>query len=92
MFKLQDEQTYQRLQNEFTQLYKKSKQVFIIAHRQREDYKQAIFSVKSMLGTVESLEELIQLIETRLVKETKFGKAEAYSDCLKAIEKEMKWK
>lgn len=92
MFKLQDEQTYQKLQNEFSQLYKKSKQVFIIAHRKREDYKQAIFNVKSILGTAESLEELVQLIEARLDKETKDGKACAYSDCLKAIEKELKWK
>lgn len=60
MFKLQDEQTYQRLQNEFSQLYKKSKQVFIIVHKKREDYKQAIFSVKSMLGTTESLGELVK--------------------------------
>lgn len=92
MFKLQDEQTYQRLQNEFSQLYKKSKQVFIIVHRKREDYKQAILSVKSMLGTTKSLEELVQLIEARLAKETKDGKACAYSDCLKVIEKELKWK
>lgn len=90
MFKLQDEQTYQRLQNEFTQLYKASKKKFVIVHRKREDYKQAIFAVKSMLGNTESLEELVQTIETRLDKETKDGKACAYSDCLKVIEKEMK--
>lgn len=90
MFKLQDEQTYQRLQNEFSQLYKESKKVFIIVHKKREDYKQAIFSVKSMLGTTDSLEELVRLIEARLNKETKDGKACAYSDCLKAIEKELK--
>ena len=90
MFKLQDEQTYQKLQSEFSQLYKESKKVFIIVHKKREDYKQAIFSVKSMLGTTESLEELVRLIEARLNKETKDGKACAYSDCLKAIEKELK--
>nr|DAK36348.1 MAG TPA: hypothetical protein [Caudoviricetes sp.] len=43
-----------------------------------------------MLGNTDSLEELIQTIEARLTKETKDGKACAYSDCLKAIEKEMK--
>ena len=90
MFKLQDEQTYQKLQSEFSQLYKESKKVFIIVHKKKEDYKQAIFSVKSMLGTTESLEELVRLIEARLNKETKDGKACAYSDCLKAIEKELK--
>ena len=90
MVKLQDEQTYQKLQNEFSQLYKKSKQVFIIVHKKREDYKQAIFSVKAMLGTTESLKELVKDIEARLAKETKDGKACAYSDCLKTIEKEMK--
>lgn len=90
MFKLQDEQTYQRLQNEFSQLHKKSNQVFIIVHRKREDYKQAILAVKSMLSTTDSLEELVKDIEARLVKETKDDKACAYSDCLKAIEKELK--
>lgn len=90
MFKQQNEQTYQRLQNEFSQLYKASKKVFIIVHKKREDYKQAIFSVKSMLGTTDSLEELVKDIEARLTKETKDGKACAYSDCLKAIEKELK--
>ena len=90
MFKQQNEQTYQRLQNEFSQLYKASKKVFIIVHKKREDYKQAIFSVKSMLGTTDSLEELVKDIEARLAKETKDGKACAYSDCLKVIEKEMK--
>lgn len=90
MFKLQDEQTYQRLQNEFSQLYKASKKKFIVVITKREDYKQAIFSVKSMLGITDSLEELVRLIEARLNKETKDGKACAYSDCLKAIEKELK--
>ena len=89
MFKLQDEQTYQRLQNEFSQLYKKSNQVFVIVHRKREDYKQAILAAKSMLSTTESLEELVKDIEARLAKETKDGKACAYSDCFKAIEKEL---
>ena len=87
MFKLQDEQTYQRLQNKFSQLYKESKKKFVIVFTKREDYKQAIFSVKSMLGTTESLGELVKDIEN---KETKDGKACAYSDCLKAIEKELK--
>lgn len=89
MFKLQDEQTYQRLQNEFTQLYKASKKKFVIVFTKREDYKQAIFSVKSMLGTTESLETLVKELEAKLAKETKDGKACAYSDCLKAIEKEL---
>lgn len=90
MFKQQNEQIYQRLQNEFSQLYKESKKKFIIVFTKREDYKQAIFSVKSMLGTIDSLEELVKDIEARLVKETKDGKACAYSDCLKAIEKELR--
>lgn len=90
MFKQQNEQIYQRLQNEFSQLYKESKKKFIIVFTKREDYKQAIFSVKSMLGTTDSLEELVKDIEARLVKETKDGKACAYSDCLKAIEKELR--